>query len=125
MSVVRWLLAVGLAVVAACVRAADAEPPPAFRVEIVAPSPLDDALRDNLDIMRWQRYDALTDDLLELLRAEARTQARDIAGTQGFFSPRIEVRAERDCRRPGGPHRRGAGRTDARAGRCAWSSPER
>ncbi len=95
MSVVRWLLAVGLAVVAGCVRAADAEPPPAFRVEIAAPSPLDDALRDNLDIMRWQRYDALTDDLLELLRDEARTQARDIAGTQGFFSPRIEVRAER------------------------------
>jgi translocation and assembly module TamA len=95
LSVVRWLFAVELALVAVCVRAADAEPPPAFRVEIVAPSPLDGALRENLDIMRWQRYDALTDDLLELLLAEARTQAREIAGTQGFFSPRIEVRAER------------------------------
>jgi translocation and assembly module TamA len=95
LSVVRWLFAVELALVAVCVRAADAEPPPAFRVEIVAPSPLDGALRENLDIMRWQRYDALTDDLLELLLAEARAQAREIAGTQGFFSPRIEIRAER------------------------------
>src|SRR5262245_60305653 len=95
LSFVRWLLAVGLAVVAICARAADADAPVAVRAEIVAPSPLDGALRENLDIMRWQRYDALTDDLLELLIAEARTQAREIAGTQGFFTPQIEVRAER------------------------------
>jgi translocation and assembly module TamA len=95
LNVVRWLLAVGLALVVTCARAADDEPAPAFRVAIVAPSPLERALRDNLDIMRWQRYDALTDDLLELLRAEARTQVREVAATQGFFSPTIEVRVER------------------------------
>jgi translocation and assembly module TamA len=95
LSVLRRLCAALLAAAALCVRAAEPEPPPAaFRVEIAAPSPLDDALRENLDIMRWQRYDSLTDDLLERLLAEARAQAREIAATRGFFSPEVEVRAE-------------------------------
>ena len=94
MSVARRLCAAALAAAALCVRAAEPAPPPAgFRVEIAAPSPLDVALRDNLDIMRWQRYDSLTDDLLERLLAEARTQAREIAATRGFFSPAVEVSA--------------------------------
>ena len=99
MSVVRRLCAAFLFAAASWVQAADPEPPAAFRVEIVAPSPLDDALRENLDIMRWQRAqalrDALTDELLERLLAEARAQARDIAATRGFFSPAIEVRAQK------------------------------
>jgi translocation and assembly module TamA len=81
---------------AACTRAAEPEtPPPAFRLEIAAPSKLDDSLRESLDIVRWQRYDALTDDLLELLLAEARVQASDVVAAHGFFSPEIDVRAER------------------------------
>ena len=94
----RFLVAVLLALAALPVRGAapDAAPPLAFRLEIVAPGKLDDALRESLDIVRWQRYDALTDDLLELLLAEARVQAREVAAASGFFSPEIDVRAERD-----------------------------
>jgi len=98
LSLVRWLLAAVLLAATACAHAADPEPPTAFRVEIAAPSPLDEALRENLDIMRWQGVDALrdavTDDLLERLLAEARTQAREIAATRGFFSPAVEVSAK-------------------------------
>jgi translocation and assembly module TamA len=98
LSVARLLLAL-LVLVAACAGAAEPEgaPPPAFRLEIVAPGKLDDALRENLDIVRWQRYDALTDDLLEALLAEARTQAREVAAANGFFSPEIDVTAARDA----------------------------
>ena len=96
MSSARFVVAAALVLAAACVRAAetDTAPPPAFRLEIVAPGKLDDALRDSLDIVRWQRYDALTDELLELLLAEARVQAREVAAANGFFSPEIDVRAE-------------------------------
>ena len=91
----RPLLVAALLLLAACVHAAEPEPPPAaFRVEIVAPSPLEGELRANLDLMRWQRYDALTDDLLERLLAEARAQAGEISATRGFFSPEVDVRAE-------------------------------
>ena len=93
MGAVRWLAAAALLAIAALPRAAEPDSPPAaFRVEIAAPSPLDDALRDNLDLLRWQRYDALTDELLERLLAEARVQAREIAATRGYFSPAVEVR---------------------------------
>jgi translocation and assembly module TamA len=99
LSVVRLLCAAAFAAAASCARAAEPEAPPAaFRVEIAAPAPLDVALRDNLDIMRWQGIaamrDSLTDGLLERLLAEARAQAREIAATRGFFSPEVDVRAE-------------------------------
>ncbi len=97
MRVVRRLLASGLFAAAPWLCAAEPDPSPAaFRVEIAAPAPLADALRDNLDLVRWQRYDALTDELLERLLAEARAQAREIAATRGFFSPEVEVRTASD-----------------------------
>jgi translocation and assembly module TamA len=90
------LVVAALVLAAACARAAEPETPPAaFRLEITAPSKLGDSLRESLDIVRWQRYDALTDDLLELLLAEARVQARDVVAAHGFFSPQIDVSAER------------------------------
>ena len=90
------LVVAAFVLAAACARAAEPETPrPAFRLEIAAPSNLDGALRESLDIVRWQRYDGLTDDLLELLLAEARVQARDIVAAHGFFSPAIDVSAER------------------------------
>ncbi len=90
------LVVAAFVLAAACARAAEPDtPPPAFRLEIAAPSKLEEALRESLDIVRWQRYDALTDDLLEPLLAEARVQARDIVAAEGFFSPEIDVSAER------------------------------
>jgi len=90
----RIATAIALAVATLAHSAEPDAPPAAFRVEIAAPSPLDQALRENLDLLRWQRYDALTGELLERLLAEARSQAREIAATRGFFSPEVDVRAE-------------------------------
>ena len=105
MSPVRWLaaaIALGVAAHAHPADSADPVPSPAaFRLEIVAPGKLADALRESLDIVRWQRVDAMrdavTDDLLERLLAEARTQAGEVVAAHGFFSPEIDVRAERDA----------------------------
>src|SRR5262245_49080871 len=67
---------------------------PAFRTEIAAPSPLDRVLRENLDLLRWQSYDAVTPELLEQLAEQARTQAIEILATRGYFSPRVTSRIE-------------------------------
>jgi translocation and assembly module TamA len=99
LSPIRWLAAALALGVAALAQPGEPEPPhAAFRVEIAAPAPLDEALRGNLDILRWQGVaamrDSITDDLLERLLAEARAQAHEVAATRGFFSPAVEVRAE-------------------------------
>jgi translocation and assembly module TamA len=70
-------------------------PQPAFRTEIEAPSELATALRENLELVRWQDYDAMTPELLDRLIGEASGQAADILATRGYFSPRIETRRER------------------------------
>jgi len=75
-------------------RAADSQAS-AFHTEISAPAPLERALRENLDLVRWQRYDApLTPELLEQLADQARTQAAEILATRGYFSPRVATRIE-------------------------------
>jgi translocation and assembly module TamA len=65
-----------------------------FRTEIEAPSALAAALRENLDLVRWQDYDALTPELLDGLVAEARQQAAEILATRGYFSPGLTTRIE-------------------------------
>ena len=86
-----------LALAAASALAAD---PAKFRTEIEAPRELATALRENLELLRWQDYDALTPELLDSLVAQARQQAADIVATRGYFSPQITVdTAERDGER--------------------------
>jgi translocation and assembly module TamA len=65
-----------------------------FRTEIEAPSALAAALRENLDLVRWQDYDALTPELLEGLVVQARQQATEILATRGYFSPQVTARIE-------------------------------
>lgn len=67
---------------------------PQFRTEIEAPRELAAALRENLDLLRWQDYDALTPELLESLVVQARLQAADILATRGYFSPQVSARIE-------------------------------
>jgi len=83
-----------LALLAAAGDAVAADPALQFRTEIEAPPGLAAALRENLDLVRWETYDALTPELLDRLVGEARTQAAEILATRGYFSPRIEARRE-------------------------------
>jgi translocation and assembly module TamA len=87
-----------LAGLAAAAGTAAAQPALRFRTEIEAPTALAAALRENLDLIRWQDYDALTPEVLDRLVGEARAQAAEILATRGYFSPRVEARRE-----PGDP----------------------
>jgi translocation and assembly module TamA len=58
----------------------------AYRVEITAPGPVKAAVERSLDLVRWQSYAEITPEFFDLLVADARSQARDAAEAQGFFS---------------------------------------
>jgi len=66
-----------------------------YRVEIEAPDPLKGTLTRNLDLIRWQDYERMTSQLLDRLVVEAREQARQIAATEGYFEPKIEIEVDR------------------------------
>ena len=66
-----------------------------YQVEVEGPQPLRGAVSRNLDISRWQDYPDMTLELLERLMREARDQAREIAATEGYLSPKIETDLDR------------------------------
>ncbi len=64
----------------------------AYRVEIVAPAPVKAAVERSLDLVRWQSYAEITPEFFDLLVADARSQARDAAEAQGYFSAKVDER---------------------------------
>jgi translocation and assembly module TamA len=66
---------------------ADADDTARYHVEIDAPPSVKGAVERSLDLVRWQSYAGLTPELLELLIADAKAQARDAAEAQGYFTP--------------------------------------
>ena len=85
-----WLVLLALAVCgidAPPARAEEGETKLGYRVTIVAPRSMKDALESNLDLIRWQTYTDLTAGFLKLLIDDAKEQAREIASAQGYFSP--------------------------------------
>jgi len=66
-----------------------------YRLEVDAPEPLKGTISRNLDLVRWENYEQMTPDLLDRLLIEARDQARQIAATEGYFEPRIDVDVDR------------------------------
>jgi translocation and assembly module TamA len=65
---------------------ADPEDTTRYHVEIDAPSSVKGAVERSLDLVRWQNYAGLDPQLLELLIADAKTQARAAAEAQGYFA---------------------------------------
>ena len=65
---------------------ADPEDMTRYHVEIDAPSSVKGAVERSLDLVRWQNYAGLDPQLLELLIADAKTQARAAAEAQGYFA---------------------------------------
>ncbi|MGH8850348.1 MAG: autotransporter assembly complex protein TamA [Casimicrobiaceae bacterium] len=66
-----------------------AEAEVAYRVEVVAPAPVKGAVERSLDLVRWQSYAEITPEFFDLLIADARSQARDAAAAQGYFSAKV------------------------------------
>jgi translocation and assembly module TamA len=104
-----WLCALTLWTAAALPPCADAQSPQApaagsarhaddairYRVDIVAPAAIADPIRSAVDLVRWQDYEYMTEDLFERLARDAVAQAREAAATQGFFSARVDVTVDR------------------------------
>jgi len=105
-----WFLALTLATAVALPPPADGqEVPPApprnplphaddairYRVDVVAPAPVAAALRSAVDLIRWQGYEDMTEDLFDRLARDAIPQAREAAATQGFFSASVDITVDR------------------------------
>jgi translocation and assembly module TamA len=86
LALARYALA-SFALFASLPAIADADDAARYRVEIDAPSSVKGAVERSLDLVRWQSYTGLTPELLELLIADAKAQARDAAEAQGYFAP--------------------------------------
>jgi translocation and assembly module TamA len=67
----------------------------AYRVTIDAPRDLVDTLSQSVDLVRWQSYADMTDDLLDRLARQAVDQAREAVSTAGYFTPSIDVAIDR------------------------------
>jgi translocation and assembly module TamA len=115
-----FFLLAGLLLVAAPVLAQEAadrddggEPAIRYKLVVEAPNPPLDALREGLDLARWQTDEGMTLDLLERLARESVAQAREIAAVQGFYDAQASVAIDRNASpavvtltvRPGPPTR--------------------
>ena len=72
-----------------------ADAPVRYRVDIEAPAPVTDAIRSAVDLVRWQNYEDMTEDLLDRLARDAVMQSREAAATQGYFSASVEITVDR------------------------------
>jgi translocation and assembly module TamA len=72
----------------------------AYRVELDAPAPLKSLLSDFLDLMRYRERDDINADQLEFMVATAPEQVRDLASTEGYFSPETRISLERGADPP-------------------------
>ena len=67
-----------------------------YRLEVVAPDALKATVSRSLDLVRWENYEEMTPELLDRLVLEAREQARQIAATEGYFEPKIDIDVDRN-----------------------------
>jgi translocation and assembly module TamA len=65
-----------------------------YRVEINAPKDMAEVLSKGLNLERWQNDPQMTPEQLRRLADEAVREARELAATEGYFSPRVEVTIE-------------------------------
>ena len=86
---------------AAAVAAADVKL--AYRVVIDAPAALKTPLEQGLDLVRWQDFEYMTDDLLDRLIQEAIEQVKDVAAAQGYFSTTTDIAVQRPAAGSGLP----------------------
>ena len=80
---------------AAATDSAAAAPPAAVRYRVVldAPPSVRETVAASVDLVRWQDYPDMTQDLLDRLIAESIGQAREAAAAEGHFSAVVSVDA--------------------------------
>ena len=66
-----------------------------YRVRIEAPSAIAEAITSAVDLIRWQDFADMTEEVLERLTQLAVTQTREAAATQGYFSADVNLTVER------------------------------
>lgn len=66
-----------------------------YRVSIEAPAALRDTITASVDLVRWQTYEEMTENLFDALTAKAIEQAREAAATEGYFSADVTVDVDR------------------------------
>lgn len=69
-----------------------------YRVEIDAPREIADPLRQGLDLVRWQHDPQMTPEQLHRLADEAKSEARETAATEGYFSAGVAVKIDESAR---------------------------
>lgn len=67
-----------------------------YHVEVVAPAAIAATLTSALDLIRWQDYADMTEDLFDRLARDAIPQAKEAAATQGYFSANVEITVDRE-----------------------------
>lgn len=70
--------------------------PVTYRVDIIAPESLTEFLRNNLDIVSWSGRGDVNEEQLRQLVNTAPDQARSLLATEGYFSPSVKARMERE-----------------------------
>jgi translocation and assembly module TamA len=68
-----------------------------YTLVVEGPNPPAAALRDGLDLARWQSDEEMTLDLLERLVQDARRQASEIAAIEGYYEAKIDIALEREA----------------------------
>ncbi|MBV8659520.1 MAG: outer membrane protein assembly factor [Burkholderiales bacterium] len=63
----------------------------AYRVEIEAPGPIEELLKQNLGIVRWRGSDYVDKEQLDRLYAATPAEARSLLAPQGYFNPHIDT----------------------------------
>ena len=66
-----------------------------YRVNVVAPSAIESTISASVDLVRWQDFADMTEELLDRLAREAVPQAREAAATQGYFSAKVDLAIDR------------------------------
>ncbi len=69
-----------------------------YRVKVVAPSGIASTVSAAVDLVRWQEFADMTEDLLDRLAREALPQAREAAATQGYFSAKVDLAIDRSTK---------------------------
>ena len=92
------MFTVGVLIACRCAPAAADVAVETYRVEVVAPAPVKAAVERSLDLVRWQAYAEITPEFFDLLVADARSQARDAAAAQGYFSAVVTSEIDRSTK---------------------------
>ncbi len=66
-----------------------------YRVVVVAPAAVAATLNTAVDLVRWQDFADMNEDLFDRLAREAVPQAREAAATQGYFSATVDIAVDR------------------------------